>query len=129
MELYLEGAEVHVFIMEVSTFCQFGKMAFGEVKSEKHTDSLASRHTLLQKNNILKKDKNEGKRWKKPKRERDAVTLSYGDNRVCVCVCTGVFACMRTHFFTFLTFILAVLLLQERMRGSALSSGISALLA
>lgn len=37
--------------------------------------------------------------------------------------------CVYTHFLTFLTFMLAVLLLQERMRGSALSSGISALLA
>lgn len=35
-ELYLEGPEVHVFIVEVSTLCQFGKMAFGEGKSEKH---------------------------------------------------------------------------------------------
>lgn len=46
VELYLEGAEVHVFIMEVSTFCQFWKMAFGEVKSEKYTDSLVSRLSL-----------------------------------------------------------------------------------
>ena len=32
-----------------------------------------------------------------------------------------------THFLTFLTFMLAVLLLQDRMRGSDRSSGISAL--
>lgn len=46
-ELYLEGPEVHVFIMEVGTLCQLGKMAFGEGKSEKYTDSLVSHHPLL----------------------------------------------------------------------------------
>lgn len=62
------------------------------------------------------------------KQEKDA-DMSNSDKQACteVCVCMGVCGC--THFLTFLTFMLAVLLLQERMRGSALSSGISALLA
>lgn len=48
---------------------------------------------------------------------------------VCGSVSVFVHVCGSTYFLTFLTFMLAVLLLQERMRGSVLSSGISALLA
>lgn len=48
VEFYLECPEVHVFIVEVSTLCQFGKMAFGEGKSEK-IHSLVSRRALLMK--------------------------------------------------------------------------------
>lgn len=61
---------------------------------------------------INRDEQREGERWR---RQAEA--------GVCEC------ACVSTHFLTFLTFMLAVLLLQERMRGSVLSSGISALLA
>lgn len=68
------------------------------------------------------------KKWKKQKQEKDAdVTVT--NRSVYRSVCMHGCVCVSTHFLTFLTFMLAVLLLQERMRGSALSSGISALLA
>lgn len=52
-----------------------------------------------------------------------------GGSCVQECACVRACAFRSTYFLTFLTFMLAVLLLQERMRGSVLSSGISALLA
>lgn len=39
---YLDCAKVHIFIMEMSTFCQFGEVALGKTKPEKHMQSVAS---------------------------------------------------------------------------------------
>lgn len=97
VELYLEGAEVHVFIMEVSTFCQFGKMAFGEVKSEKCTDSLVSCHTLLQKYH-LKKDTNEGKSKRVGRNQSMKETQLLRVVVTTVCVHVWVFVLTFSHF-------------------------------
>lgn len=59
MELYLDCPEVHVFVVEVSTLRQFGKMAFGEAKSE--TYSLVSHHPLLKAQKCVREVSNSGK--------------------------------------------------------------------
>lgn len=125
----------------MSTLCQFWEMALGEAKSANATHTvwlaLHSLHmvtawSVYDKQKKPRAMQTEGAKARGRHRNRLDKQPVWSDirngqrrNVRAVSLCVHV----PTHFLTFLTFMLAVLLLHERMRGSVLSSGISALLA